>query len=55
MAFSSYVAILGTVAAPIYAGFIDETIGWRWVEGIQGLVNLPLPAIIAISLREIRG
>lgn len=34
MACFSYVAILGTVGAPIYAGFIDETIGWRWVEGI---------------------
>lgn len=40
MACFSYVAILGTVGAPIYAGFIDETIGWRWVEGIQGYVNL---------------
>ncbi|CZR66763.1 related to multidrug resistance protein [Phialocephala subalpina] len=55
MACFSYVAILGTVAAPIYAGFIDETIGWRWIEGIQGLANLPLLAIIAVSLRETRG
>jgi len=51
----SYVAILGTVAAPIYGGFIDETIGWRWIEGIQGLINVPLLAIITISLRETRG
>lgn len=29
MAIFSWVAILGTVAAPIYAGFINETIGWR--------------------------
>lgn len=55
MACFSYVAILGTVGAPIYAGFIDETIGWRWVEGIQGLANLPLLAVIAASLRETRG
>jgi MFS family permease len=55
MACFSYVAISGTVAAPIYAGFIDETIGWRWIEGIQGLVNLTLLAIIATSLRETRG
>jgi MFS family permease len=55
MACFSYVAILGTVGAPIYAGFIDETIGWRWVEGIQGLSNLPLLAVIAICLRETRG
>jgi MFS family permease len=55
MACFSYVAILGTVTAPIYAGFIDKTIGWRWIEGIQGLANVPLLAITAISLRETRG
>ncbi|KAK0129030.1 hypothetical protein ONS95_000970 [Cadophora gregata] len=51
----SYVAILGTVGAPIYAGFINETIGWRWIEGIQGLSNIPLLLIIIISLKETRG
>ena len=55
MACFAYVAILGTVGAPVYAGFIDETIGWRWIEGVQGLANLPLLAIIALSLRETRG
>lgn len=55
MACFSYVAILGTVGAPIYAGFIDETIGWRWIEGVQGLANLPLLAVIALCLRETRG
>jgi MFS family permease len=55
MACFSYVAILGTVAAPIYAGFINETIGWRWIEGVQGLANVPLLIIIAVSLRETRG
>jgi hypothetical protein len=51
----SYVSILGTVAAPIYAGFIDETIGWRWIERIQGLANMPLFTVIAVFLRETRG
>lgn len=55
MACFAYVAILGTVGAPIYAGFIDETIGWRWIEGIQGLANIPLLLIIFFSLRETRG
>ncbi|KAG4430684.1 hypothetical protein IFR05_013836 [Cadophora sp. M221] len=55
MACFSYVAILGTVGAPIYAGFINETIGWRWIEGIQGLANIPLLLIILVSLRETRG
>jgi hypothetical protein len=34
MACFSYVVILGTVGAPLYAGFIDETIGWRWIEAL---------------------
>jgi MFS family permease len=55
MACFSYVAIFGTVAASIYAGFIDEKIDWSWIEGIQGLANLPLVAIIAIFLQETRG
>ncbi|KAK5019531.1 putative MFS transporter [Cryomyces antarcticus] len=55
MAMFSYVAILGTVAAPIYASFIDETIGWRWVEGIQGLANVPLLLIIVCFFKETRG
>ncbi|GKZ81209.1 hypothetical protein AnigIFM56816_005721 [Aspergillus niger] len=55
MASFSYIAILGTVAAPIYAGFIDETLGWRWIEGIQGLANIPLVLLVAIFLRETRG
>ncbi|KAL3438413.1 major facilitator superfamily domain-containing protein [Aspergillus tetrazonus] len=55
MATFSYVAILGTVGAPIYAGFIDETIGWRWIEGIQGLANIPLILVVALCLQETRG
>lgn len=55
MACFSYVAIFGTVAAPIYCGFIDDTIGWRWIEGIQGLANVPLLIVIALGLRETRG
>ncbi|KAL4862095.1 major facilitator superfamily domain-containing protein [Aspergillus spectabilis] len=55
MATFTFVAIFGTVAVPIYAGFIDETIGWRWIEGIQGLANIPLVILVAIFLQETRG
>lgn len=55
MATFSYIAILGTVGAPIYAGFIDQALGWRWVEGIQGLANIPLGIAIIFCLRETRG
>ena len=43
------------MGVPLYAGFIDETIGWRWIEGIQGLANLLHLALICIFLRETRG
>lgn len=55
MASFSYIAILGTVGAPIYAGFIDQALGWRWVEGIQGLANIPLGILIIVFFRETRG
>ncbi|KAI0479483.1 major facilitator superfamily domain-containing protein [Xylariaceae sp. FL0804] len=55
MAMFTYVAILGTVAAPIYAGFIDETIGWRWIEGVQGLANVPLLLCVFCLFPETRG
>lgn len=55
MASFSFIAIFGTVAAPIYTGFIDQALGWRWVEGIQGLANIPLGILIVIFLKETRG
>ncbi|EMD69028.1 hypothetical protein COCSADRAFT_31801 [Bipolaris sorokiniana ND90Pr] len=55
MAMFSFVAIFGTVAAPIYAGFIDQALGWRWVEGIQGLANIPLLILIFVFFPETRG
>lgn len=36
-------------------GFIDETIGWRWIEGVQGLANIPLLIAILFGLKETRG
>lgn len=55
MACFSYVAILGTVGAPIYAGFINQALGWRWIEGIQGISNVPLLILIFFFLKETRG
>lgn len=51
----SWVAIFGTLFAPVYAGFINMTIGWRWIEGIQGLANVPLLILIALTFKETRG
>lgn len=55
MAMFSWVAIFGTVAAPIYAGFIDQAIGWRWIEGIQGIANVPLLVAVFLFFPETRG
>lgn len=55
MAMFSFVAIFGTVAAPIYAGFIDQSIGWRWIQGIQGLANVPLLIAVFLFFPETRG
>ena len=33
----SFVAIFDIMAALICGSFIDQAIGWRWIEGIQGL------------------
>ncbi|KAH8650084.1 major facilitator superfamily domain-containing protein [Xylariales sp. PMI_506] len=55
MAMFSFVAIFGTVAAPIYAGFIDQSLGWRWLEGIQGLANVPLLICVFLFFPETRG
>ena len=55
MAAFSWIAILGTVGAPIYAGFINMTIGWRWIEGVQGIANVPLLIAIVVLFTETRG
>lgn len=55
MALFTFAAIFSTVGAPIYAGFIDMKIGWRWIEGIQGLSNIPLLIIAVFGLKETRG
>ncbi|KNC31769.1 hypothetical protein FF38_08276 [Lucilia cuprina] len=55
LALFAYMAILGTVAAPIYCGFIDQAIGWRWIQGIQGLSNVPIILLCVFGLKESRG
>ncbi|PIB03020.1 putative MFS-type transporter [Cercospora beticola] len=55
MAMFAFIAIFGTVFAPVYAGFIDQHLGWRWVEGIQGLSTIPLLICIVIFFPETRG
>lgn len=32
IAFFSFVAVLGTVSAPLYNGYVDQNLGWRWIQ-----------------------
>ena len=51
----SFVAIFGTVAAPIYAGFVDQSLGPWWQEWIQMIQNGVLLVVVALTLKETRG
>ncbi|KAL1698500.1 MFS general substrate transporter [Schizophyllum commune] len=55
IAMFSFVAVLGTVAAPLYCGFIDQNIGWRWIEWIQLISNGTMCLLEVCLLRETRG
>ncbi|EIM90087.1 MFS general substrate transporter [Stereum hirsutum FP-91666 SS1] len=55
MACFSYVAILGTIAAPLYCGYIDAAIGWRWIEWIHMIASGVLFILELIFFKETRG
>lgn len=55
IALFSLVAVLGTVAAPLWCGFIVEKKGWRWVEWVQLIVNGAAFIMLFVFLRENRG
>ncbi|KAK4703431.1 hypothetical protein P7C70_g2788, partial [Phenoliferia sp. Uapishka_3] len=55
MAIFSFVAILGTILAPVYCGFILQAKGWRWLEWVQLIVNGALVIVEFAFLRETRG
>ncbi|KAL8291342.1 hypothetical protein RQP46_002320 [Phenoliferia psychrophenolica] len=55
MAIFSFVAIMGTILAPVYCGFILQAKGWRWIEWVQLIVNGALVIVEFAFLRETRG
>ncbi|CAO1627991.1 unnamed protein product [Parajaminaea phylloscopi] len=55
VALFSLVAVLGTVAAPLYAGFIVENKGWRWIQWVQMIFNGVVLLLLVVFLRENRG
>lgn len=40
VALFSLTAVLGTVAAPLYSGYINQYAGWRWIEWVR-LPSIP--------------
>uniref|UniRef100_A0A0K3CJD3 BY PROTMAP: gi/472585063/gb/EMS22629.1/ fructose facilitator [Rhodosporidium toruloides NP11] gi/647403384/emb/CDR49512.1/ RHTO0S27e01244g1_1 [Rhodosporidium toruloides] n=1 Tax=Rhodotorula toruloides TaxID=5286 RepID=A0A0K3CJD3_RHOTO len=51
----TFSAIFGTVAAPIYCGYIDQAIGWRWIEWIHMIASGILLILEVFLLKETRG
>lgn len=51
----SLVAVLGTVAAPLYCGFINQAWGWRAIEYVQLVSNGCCFILLVVFLRENRG
>ncbi|GAA5823046.1 hypothetical protein JCM11251_007464 [Rhodosporidiobolus azoricus] len=51
----TFVAIFGTITAPLYCGYIDERIGWRWLEWIHMIANGVLLVAEIFLLKETRG
>ncbi|BGP18472.1 hypothetical protein JCM10213v2_006538 [Rhodosporidiobolus nylandii] len=51
----TFSAIFGTITAPLYCGYIDERIGWRWLQWIHMIANGVLLIAEFFLLRETRG
>ncbi|CDZ96695.1 Synaptic vesicle transporter SVOP and related transporters (major facilitator superfamily) [Phaffia rhodozyma] len=55
MALFSFAAVLGTILAPLYSGYILLYKGWRWIQWVQLIVNGVVCLIEFAFCRETRG
>lgn len=55
MSLFAFLAFCGTSSGPIFAGFVAETIGWRWIQWIQGILSIFMTALIIFGTEETRG
>lgn len=55
IALFSLVAVLGTVAAPLYCSYIVAYAGWRWVQWVQLIANGVVCIGLFFFLKENRG
>ncbi|KAL7415406.1 MFS general substrate transporter [Mrakia frigida] len=51
----TFVAIFGTIAAPVYCGFISERVGWRWIEWVHMIASGILFIVELFFFKETRG
>ncbi|CED82158.1 Synaptic vesicle transporter SVOP and related transporters (major facilitator superfamily) [Phaffia rhodozyma] len=55
MSVFTFAAIFSTIAAPLYCGFIDQSLGWRWIQWIHMIAAGVLLIAEFIFLKESRG
>lgn len=55
MSIFTFSAIFSTIAAPTYAGYIDERVGWRWIQWVSLIASGVLLIAEIIFLKEPRG
>lgn len=55
MSLFTFSAIFSTIFAPAYCGYIDQYLGWRWIQYIHLAASGVVLILEVITLRESRG
>ncbi|PWN38997.1 MFS general substrate transporter [Ceraceosorus guamensis] len=55
MSLFSFCAIVSTVGAPAYSGYIDERLGWRWIQYVHLILTGVVLLFELCFLKESRG
>ncbi|KAF2755256.1 MFS general substrate transporter [Pseudovirgaria hyperparasitica] len=55
MALFSGAALLGTGLGPLTCGYIAEYTTWRWIFGMQAILDAIIVGVVAVTFRETRG
>ncbi|KAN0064196.1 hypothetical protein ACQY0O_003363 [Thecaphora frezii] len=55
MSLFTFIAIFSTIAAPLYCGYVDEKLGWRWIQRIHIIFSGVIFFGEVLFLKESRG